>query len=372
MGYIKLIIILLLTSISSLSISEDISTVNIVAVGDVMMHGGELRSGYLGDNQYNFNSFFTSIKPIVEKADIAIANLETTLAGDKYKFSGYPQFNSPDAIIDALNLSGFTTLVTANNHSLDTGIDGLTRTNQIIKSKGLDVVGTSDVNNSPKYIIKKINNITIAIAAYTQHANGLERRYSEEELQTHLNIIDKEQIKKDLKEIKTYNPDVILVYMHWGDEYKKAPNTFQKDYAKFLNENGVNIIIGSHPHVIQKTEEIQSAYGTTYIFYSLGNFISNQRVETLGDKYRATEDGALVEIEVQKDNKTNKVTLNINQAKPTWVYRKKKENNSNYYFEVIPIKETLASKRDLPNTIISRLNNSYNTTNSRLYGGDDK
>lgn len=357
-----------LESDKSVALSKkNLINIKILAVGDIMMHGPQIRSGYYkATNTYNFNSFFETIKTNIETADFAIANLETTLGGKNLSYSGYPRFNSPDKIIDALKYAGFDAIVTANNHSLDTYIKGLIRTNEIIKNQGLDPIGTSNNSFKEKYLIKNIKGIEIAIIGYTQHVNGLENSYSSETLDPLINIIDEDQIISDIKKIKEHKPDLILVYMHWGNEYAKNPSDFQIYYANLLAKAGVDIIIGSHPHVIQRSEIIKTKNKESVVFYSLGNFISNQRRETLGDGYEVTEDGVIVSLDIQKNLTKNKTTIQKKEIIPTWVDRNRNYNESTFSYQILPIESYLSRNKSLNEDLYRSMSESLNRTQNRV------
>ena len=346
---------------------KEIAEIQILAVGDVMMHSGQIRSGYnKANDSYNFDSFFKAVEPYVAEADLSIANLETTLAGKKQPYSGYPRFSSPDDLVDSLKSAGFNTIITANNHSLDTGLEGLKRTREIIIDRSLAPVGTYDESSGKNYLLTTVEGIRIALVSYTEHANGLEKAYSPETLTPIINIIQEEKIISDLEAIKKEDPDLIIAYMHWGHEYRKTASEFQQYYAKLLTKEGVNIILGSHPHVIQPSEKITIDDNESIVFYSLGNFISNQRRETLGDNYKATEDGVMVSFNIQKNFTKNETIIQEINTIPTWVHRFKTLNKSTYSYEILPIESYLSRNPDLNASLKKRLNNSYDSTKSRL------
>ncbi|MCC5889209.1 MAG: CapA family protein [Alkalibacterium sp.] len=260
---------------------ETFIDIRLSAVGDVMGHGSQLESAYDAETDtYDFTSVFEDIRPHIEGADIAIANLETTLAGDSRPYIGYPLFNTPDAIVDALDYAGFDTIITTNNHSLDTRAEGLRRTVEVIEEKGLDPVGTFSEAPESHVFYKDVNGIKIAILAYTEHLNGLEAQYSDQELNDMVNMISEERILADIEEAREADVDIMVSYLHWGQEYQREPNDYQRHYAELLTREGVDIILGSHPHVIQPTEFLEVDGNESFVAYSLGNFVSNQRRET--------------------------------------------------------------------------------------------
>ena len=348
-------------------IKEELYTkIRISAVGDIMVHETQIKSAYdKNTGKYNFKSVFEDIRPFIIKSDLAIANLETTLAGHLFPYSGYPMFNAPDSIVDALAYAGFNIIITANNHSFDTRGEGLKRTVQIVREKGLNPIGTYDARPTSRVVIKDVKGIKIAILAYTEHTNGLGSQYNIDEYHGMINIINKENIISHIQEAKELEADLIIAYMHWGFEYLKEPNDFQTSYAQLMLNEGVNIILGSHPHIIQRAEFDEVDGTKAFVVYSLGNFISNQRKETLGSGYEPTEDGVIINIDIVKNEETGETYIEGVEYIPTWVYRNKYEGQSQYTYRIIPIKENLEDS-NFSEEIIQRMKNSYDETVKRL------
>lgn len=345
---------------------ETFTDIRISAVGDIMGHMSQIISAYDAESDsYDFTPVFADVKPYIEEADLAIANLETTLAGSARAYAGYPSFNTPDAIIDALDFAGFDTLITTNNHSLDTGPDGLRRTVEVIKEKGLEPVGTYAEEPDSRVHFKNVEGIEIAILAYTEHLNGLEAGYSAEQLDAMVNVISEERILADLEEAKAAEPDLILSYMHWGQEYTREPNEFQNQWAEFLTREGVDIIIGSHPHVIHETRVLEVDGNEAIVAYSLGNFVSNQRRETLGAGFEPTEDGVILNIDIQKNDQTGETTVTQVDYTATWVYRNRYSGDENYTYRILPVESALESG-EFNEDINRRLMDSLDETRSRM------
>ncbi|EXJ22950.1 Capsule biosynthesis protein capA [Alkalibacterium sp. AK22] len=350
---------------------ETFTDIRISAVGDVMGHMSQIISAYDAESDsYDFTPVFADVKPYIEEADLAIANLETTLAGSARTYAGYPAFNTPDAIIDALDFAGFDTLITTNNHSLDTGPDGLRRTVEVIEDRGLEPVGTYAEEPASRVHLKNVEGIEIAVLAYTEHLNGLEASYSAEQLDAMVNVISEERILADIAEAKEAEPDLILTYMHWGQEYTREPNDFQNQWAEFLTKEGVDIIIGSHPHVIHETTLLEVDGNETVVAYSLGNFVSNQRRETLGAGYEPTEDGVILNIDIQKNDQTGETSVTQVDYTPTWVYRNRYSGDANYTYRILPVESALESG-EFNEDINNRLRQSLEETRSRMNLEDD-
>ena len=245
-------------------------------VGDLMQHQAQIDAALRADGSYDYTHCFSLVKERISRADLAIGNLEVTLGGEPYR--GYPQFSAPDEYIYALRDAGFDILSTANNHSLDRRRRGLERTLTLIDSTGLVAMGTyrdeSDRQQRYPLLIEK-NGIRIAFLCATYGTNGIGV--------THPNIVnslDRTELAKDIQQARAMRPDAIIAILHWGNEYQQLPNTEQRDLARWLIDEGVDHVIGSHPHVIQPIESIDSdQYPTQHmIAYSLGNYVSNMSI----------------------------------------------------------------------------------------------
>ena len=300
------------------------NSVRIIAAGDVMAHMGQVKSATNKDGTYDFNKNYQFVKPYIESADIAFCNFETVL-GDK-PFSGFPAFSSPDTIANAVKYAGFDIAFTANNHCLDRRATGLTKTVRKLLTAGLLTTGTFVDSNDKKhrniiYVTK--NNIKIAFLNYTYATNGftVNPPYL-------VNYINKDEIVKTLKQAKSEKPDAIIVFFHWGSEYQRVPNSSQIDLAKICYENGADVIIGAHPHVIQKMEKInyKTPEGKTkeiLIAYSLGNLISNQT-------WRYSDGGIFADFTLKKDQE-GKISISNAEYKPVYVLKNSSEGKKNYY-----------------------------------------
>lgn len=332
-----------------------------------MFHLSQIMSGYdAASDTYDFRSMFEDVKPILSAADLSLANFETTTAGPSREYTGYPMFNAPDEVIDAIQYAGIDVLTTVNNHSLDTGSEGLKRTVQIMREKGLPTVGTYDEKPDSRVLMKDVKGVNIAILAYTESTNGLGAQYPPEQLNAMLNLMTKENISRDVEEAKELGADFIITFMHWGEEYMVTPNDTQVDFAHFMAEEGVDLILGSHPHVIQKSDLIEKNDQDTFVIYSMGNFISNQREETLGDGYEITEDGIIVNIDIQKNDQTGETVINNVEYVPTWVYRDKEADRSTYTYRILPIENFLISD-EISEAYKIRMERSFEATISKMY-----
>lgn len=345
---------------------EQFTDIRVSAVGDVMGHTSQLEAAYNAETgEYDFTSVFEDVQPIISESDLAIANLETTLAGSDRPFIGYPLFNTPDAIIDALDYAGFDTIITTNNHSLDTGLEGVRRTVEVIEEKGLDLAGTFTEEPDSRVLYKDVEGIKIAILAYTEHLNGLDANYPQDDVLSIINVISEERILADIEEAESEDVDLMIAYMHWGGEYERYPNDFQQNYAELLTREGVDIIFGSHPHVIQQATYLEVDGNESIVAYSLGNFVSNQRRETLGEEREPTEDGVIFHVDVQKNEQTGETTIQQVEYTPTWVYRNQYEGDSTYTYRVLPVERILETD-EFTEADRQRMQRSLNETTTRL------
>lgn len=292
---------------------DSISTITINLVGDLMCHKPQTANAATG-NTYDFNPSFQYVKPYLEDADITIGNLETTFAGPSQPYSGYPAFNSPDEYCTALKQNGFDFLVTANNHSMDTREEGLQRTLEVIKKNGLGYAGTyTSQRDKDSTRILNIKGVKLAILNYTYGTNG---SYPADGHKYMLNVIDSADITGSVKQALAKGADMVLVFYHMGVENVSEPTQAQKDAARFALDAGARLVIGAHPHVIGPTTLVFSpaSQDTSFVAYSLGNFISNQY-------WRYTDAGVILTLHLEKNVTRNTTRFKNAEYLPTWVYR---------------------------------------------------
>ena len=366
------------TTINKNNSSYRPTSLSLTAVGDVMVHTPQLKAQYdTSTNTYSFDNNFQHIKSYIENSDLSIANLETTLAGESVGYSSYPTFNTPDALAVALKNSGFDIISTINNHSFDKGTLGFERTISTLKNLGFETVGTRSNVDDDDYIIKDINGIKLGITSYSygdikgsdKYLNGIK---ISDECKDKANIFSSTDIESAFDTINNTlynlsNTDIQIVILHWGDEYQRTPNNFQKELAQKLSDAGVDIIIGSHPHVVQPVEMIKSSNGKndTLVVYSLGNLISNQRQEILGTSY--TEDGLMITIDITKDSIEKDAYVSNVTCIPTWV--NKYTSGSKLVYEIVPL-EDKTSLNNIENLPYSKLEQSYENTSSLIDNSD--
>ena len=328
-------------------------TINLSAIGDIMCHSPNYQDAYNSKTKaYDFSTFFSQIKSYITNADIAIGNLETTFAGGTKAYSGYPTFNSPPQLAQDVADMGIDILTTSNNHSLDTGYNGLINTLDELDKIGIAHTGTFRSQEEKDTILyKDVNGIKIAFLSYAYGTNGIPVPKGKEYC---INLIDKDLIKSHLEKAKEQNPDVICVSMHWGVEYKTKQNSEQEDLADFLFENGADIILGSHPHVPEPMEKrtVTLADGTTkdgFVIYSLGNFCSAQK-----DKY--TKDSVILNLKLTKHS-DGKVSIDSYDYIP--IYMQDNGANAANRYEIVDLKQKIEEYESGNSQITKALYNTY-------------
>ncbi|MGI6324082.1 MAG: CapA family protein [Bacteroidales bacterium] len=274
--------------------------ISLLFIGDIMGHDTQIWSAENRETkQYDYNDVFDHIRSEISEADLSFANLEVTLAGPPYK--GYPQFSSPAALAVACKNAGIDCLVTANNHSVDRGLDGINRTIMRLDSIGISHTGTF-VNRAAKDSLQPLiltkNGISVALLNYTYGTNGI--RVPEPAI---VNMLNKDLITNDIEKAKLKKPDILVLLLHWGTEYDTVPSPEQSALADYFFSKGVDLIIGSHPHVLQKMvwSRDEETNKDKILVYSLGNFVSNQRKPK-------TDGGAMVRIEILKQGDSFRIT----------------------------------------------------------------
>jgi poly-gamma-glutamate synthesis protein (capsule biosynthesis protein) len=317
----------------------------LVAVGDIMMHSPQIPAAYdAATGTYSFDAYFTHVIPYLE-GDWVVANLETPLAGEELGgYSGYPMFNAPAELADALRNAGFNIVTTANNHTMDRREQGVLNTLANVKARGLIPVGTYDSPEAAEQIaVVEKNEIAMAFLAYTYGTNGIPIPEDKPYL---VNLIDEAKIKADIARAREL-ADVVTVSLHFGNEYHRRPSEEQKRLSAELIAAGADIILGSHPHVVQPYEVIAATAedGTPrqgIVIYSLGNFISNQGPEQGTAEY--TDVGVIFSVQVKKHFPAGTIELAVDSAVPTWVH--KYYDNGKRQYRILPIEETLAARND--------------------------
>ena len=334
-----------------------VSTATISATGDVLMHMPVVNSGKTSSG-YDFTGIFQYLDTYVEQADYAVANLETTLAGtdNGYSYSGYPCFNCPDAIADALKTAGFDMLLTANNHCYDTRTTGVTRTLEVVSGLGLDTLGTQAPDRA-KNLVREINGISVGMLCYSYATqddypdrpsmNGI---LTGENAKGMINYFDYDNLSKFYTEVENHlaameaaGAEATVMYIHWGEEYQLKANSNQTAIAQKLCDLGIDVIVGGHPHVVQPVELLTSTTDDshkTVCLYSMGNAVSNQRKTNMNLSTGHTEDGVLFSFTFAEYS-DGTVRLDDVDILPTWVYMGTEGGNRVY--RIIPLDQSVSN-----------------------------
>lgn len=293
------------------------TTFTMTAIGDVLCHNTQYWDAYNKDTDaYDFSYVFENIKHYFEATDISIGNLETSFAGKERGYSNYPTFNSPDALVYDLKEMGLDIITTAGNHCLDMGFSGLSRTIDVLDHAGLKHLGTYKTQEERDQVfITEVKGVKIAFINYTYGTNGIPVPSDKEFC---VNLIDKDLIKKDLESAKSQNVDMIVACMHWGTEYRTTANAEQEELADFLFQNGVDVILGNHPHVLEPMEKrtVTLEDGTTkdgFVIYACGNFICDQNAEN-------TRNSIILNLTITKHS-DGKITIDNANYIPIYMYK---------------------------------------------------
>ena len=315
-----------------------IATATISAQGDLLMHKPLFDDRSVvkqSDGSYDFSYIFKHFADVVQGYDYAIANLETTFGGDYFPYQGNPAFNCPDPFLPSVVDAGYDMLMTANNHSYDTLMTGITRTLETVRDAGLGTIGTRLTEDEPRWTMAEVNGIKIGMVCYTYSSglsdagiprlNGNSPVENEQLVNWFYNRNPEKmygEVEVILQEMENAGADVNMMFIHWGNEYELTENNFQNQQAQALCDLGVDVIVGGHPHVVQPVEVLTSTTDpehNTICVYSLGNAVSNQRHGNIPACTTAhTEDGILFEITFEKYSDGN-VYIQSADILPTWV-----------------------------------------------------
>ena len=322
-------------------IKEETNKLSLVMVGDALLHSSLYNDGYK-NGTYDFTSQLELIKPIVENYDLAFYNQESILGGTSIGLSDYPTFNSPQEFGDAMLDAGFNLVSLANNHTLDRGETAVINSCEYWNSKEnvLSAGSYCSEEEADEIEIFVKNNITYTLLAYTYGTNGISVPEGKDYL---VNLYSDEKVKSDVEKVRD-KVDVLLVSMHWGTEYQTEPSAEQKRQAEYLASLGVDIIIGTHPHVIEPITFIDD----TLVIYSLGNFISAQ--STNNDYNTMVE--LMTSVDIVKKTKGKKTSITLENLNNELLYNYYKKGSKWYDFKVIPF---------------SKMNTDYNSDYKRLY-----
>lgn len=316
---------MLLCSCSCLK-AQDSTRLTILFTGDIMQHDSQIQAAWNQDKgTYDYASCFQYVEPYLQAADLTIGNLELTFGGPPY--TGYPQFSAPDQLVTTLKDAGYDVLMNANNHALDRGRRGIERTIHVLDSVHMLHTGTfvdtvNRLNDYPLYLTRK--GIRIALLNYTFGTNGIPTPKP-----VVVNRIDTAAIGADIARALADSVDVVIAFLHWGIEYERVPNEYQKRIAAYCISHGAKLVIGAHPHVIQPVEWNKKQ--NTLVAWSLGNFVTGQRKEF-------TDGGLMLRVELQRDTITHQVGIDSVGYLLEWVYRTH-DSSQDYFVLPAPVAE---------------------------------
>ncbi len=298
---------------------ETVKTARVVANGDILIHNVLYASAQKTDGSYDFNPYFKYVKDWISEADLAIGDYEGTISDD-YALAGYPLFNAPKSIAQAIKDTGYDVVDLAHNHILDSGLAGALNTKSIFNNLGIDTIGVYSKNRQKEDIlIKEVNGIKIAILGYSYGYNGLEESLSTDDYEKHLSDLDEKKMKKEIQKAEK-EADVTIVMPQMGVEYQLTPTDEQVTLYHKMIDWGADVVFGGHPHVVEPAETLTKDGDKKFIIYSMGNFLSNQRIETMDGVENAkwTERGLLMDVTFKKKGK--KTTIQTVKAHPTLVW----------------------------------------------------
>ena len=318
--------------------AEPAKVVNLIAFGDYMVHRPQINAAKTADG-FDFSGDFQYLKPYIEAADVAMINLETTLTDGAKGYTTFPMFASPIEIARDLKAMGFDVVSTANNHAYDTFGPGVETTYRALTDAGMDVVGTGE--NKAEPLIKTVNGMKIGFLSYTYGLNGNDGVMKNSEKPEAVAVYSEEKAAGDIAALKAAGVDAVVCFMHWGVEYVKEPTAEQKKQAAYLAQKGVDIIFGSHPHVPLGIDNIAHGDRRTFVAYSMGNFVSNQRREYMNTS--RVETGQMVRAQLTKDEKGTRVTGFL----PDALYVDKYWGDR-LHFDVLPAEAVLSGEIPCP------------------------
>lgn len=353
-------------------------TATISAQGDLLIHGGIIKSSAVSDG-YDFEANFRYLAPYLQNYDYSIANLETTFGGDDNPYQGWPLFNVPDEFCDAVVDAGFDMLLTSNNHCYDTLEAGMLRTLEVSREKGLETLGTRLNEDEPRFSIVNINGLWVGMTSYTYTTSMSGGKPSlngntpvqNDHLVNYFSYNDLGSFYSELEDVllrmEAEGVDATMVFIHWGTEYETTENNYQNTIAQRICDMGVDVIVGGHPHVVQPVELLQSVTNPehkTVCIYSLGNAISNQRISEMRLKTGHTEDGALFSVTFEKDPVSGDVALTAVDVVPTWVALDSR--NGKLEYNILPLldadRESWKELFNLDDNTFSQCEASYDRT----------
>jgi len=322
----------LITDWEVLFTEDEPDSMQIVMVGDMLIHKPILDSAKQEDGSYNFDHLFVNVKDYISAADLAIANQETIMGGDRYGYTGYPSFNTPFAISDAEVNAGFDVLLFATNHALDKTKKGILNCMEYLDTTHPDL-GYVGINHSQEEQDNHIytyeaNGITVAILNYTYGTNGLA---IPSDMPYIVNILEEEKVRSDIRKAEEI-ADFTIVCPHWGTEYKLEPDSSQEKWANIFLEEGADLVLGAHPHVIEPIEWLTHENGNKMlVYYSVGNFVHGTSSSGKGVSKRMV--GGIADVTLERNEETGEVEIIHHGVIPIVCHIAKGTEYTVYYLE---------------------------------------
>lgn len=306
---------------------EETKEITVSAIGDILIHDRVYNDAKVEEG-YDFSPMLSSVKKYLNDTTITFANQETMIGGVELGLSTYPTFNSPSEVGDALKNAGVNVVSLANNHTLDRGEDVIQSALRHWEAIDMMYVGSykDEADKNQHRIIETAEGISVLFLAYTYGTNGIPVPKGKEHL---VNLIDKDAIAKDIEEANE-EADVTIISLHFGNEYERMPSEEQKDLVQFVADKGVDVVLGTHPHVLQPVEWVTGENGNeTLVTYSLGNFLSGQ-----DELYRQI--GGVLKFTIQKTTRDSEEKISIHSPKFLLTYNAS-ESEQNY--RVLPMSD---------------------------------
>lgn len=330
------------------------TVITLAAVGDIMVYDEQLEAARQPDGSYDFSGCFSAVSALTMGADFTVGNLELNFCGEPY--SGRPDFRAPESLALALREKGFDLLQTANTYSIQNGISGLKSTINYLNTVGIDHVGTyaaeDDKQTNEGVLLKNINGIKIAFLGYTKGVNN--RSLPEgseycvdllyEDYDSEYKEVNTDAIVKSVKAAKALEPDLIVAMLHWGSEWDTTIVSTQDTITDLMFKNGVDVILGSHPHVVGPMKQVAVTTNsgeekTCFVAYSLGNFLTSPDSQ----KYDYAAESLILNLQITRNGKTGETSITGISYTPLYILKTESATGGTQY-QVVPIRSAIQNE----------------------------
>lgn len=327
------------------------TVITLAAVGDIMVYDEQIAAAKQSDGSYDFTDSLSAVSALTMGADLTVGNLELNFCGEPY--SGRPDFRAPEALALTLKEKGFDLVQTANTYSIQNGISGLKSTIKYLNTVGIDHVGTyaakDDKETNEGVLLKNVNGIKIAFIAYTKGVNNISVPEGSEycvdllykDYDSEYKEVNTDAIVRSVKAAKALNPDLIVAMLHWGSEWDTTVVSTQETITDLMLTNGVDIILGSHPHVVGEMKQVpvttvDGQQKTCFVAYSLGNFLSSPDSQ----KYDYAMESLILNLQITKNGSTGETALTGISYTPLYILKTESEAKGARY-QVVPIRSAI-------------------------------